>query len=113
MNAVVGEVLPLAVGIAVSPIPIVAAILMLLSPRARSTSVGFLLGWVLGIVVAVVVFTALSSVLPGEEADDSQPLLGAIQVALGVLLLLVASGVDGPRTGRRRRCRRGCARSTA
>ena len=39
MGSVIGDVLPLAVGIAVSPIPIIAAILMLLSPRARGTSV--------------------------------------------------------------------------
>ena len=57
INVVIGEILPLALGIAVSPIPIIAAILMLLSPRAKGTSVGFLLGWVVGIVVAVTVFT--------------------------------------------------------
>ena len=48
MSFVIGEILPLALGIAISPIPIIAAILMLLSPRARTTSVGFLLGWEIG-----------------------------------------------------------------
>ena len=48
----------------ISPIPIIAAILMLLSPRAKTTSVGFLLGWLAGIVNAIVLFTLLSSVLP-------------------------------------------------
>ena len=46
---------------------------MLLSPKAKGTSVGFLLGWVVGIIVAVTVFTLLSSVLPERcgrvEAD--------------------------------------------
>ena len=64
MTSVIGEVLPLAIGVAVSPIPIIAAILMLLSPRAKSMSVAFLVGWIVGIVVAIVVFTLLSSVLP-------------------------------------------------
>ena len=50
MNLVIGEILPLAVGIAISPIPIIAAILMLLSPRAKGTSVGFMIGWLAGIV---------------------------------------------------------------
>ena len=62
--SVIGDILPLALGIAISPIPIIAAILMLLSPKAKGTSVGFLLGWVLGIVVAVVLFTLLASVIP-------------------------------------------------
>ena len=48
MADVIGEILPLALGIAISPIPIIAAILMLLSPRAKGTSLGFLLGWVRG-----------------------------------------------------------------
>ncbi|HET6673526.1 MAG TPA: GAP family protein, partial [Agromyces sp.] len=56
MGSVIGDILPLALGIAISPIPIIAAILMLLSPKAKGTSVGFMLGWVLGIVIAVIVF---------------------------------------------------------
>ncbi|MFH8250230.1 GAP family protein [Microbacterium sp. B2969] len=90
MNAVIGEILPLALGVAISPIPIIAAILMLLSPRARVTSVGFLLGWVLGIVVAVTVFTLLSSILPEQDTDASKPVQGVIQLLLGAGLLLVA-----------------------
>jgi len=73
MNGVIGEILPLALGVAISPVPIIAAILMLLSPKAKSTSVGFLLGWVLGIVAAVVVFTLLASVLPEADDDTSKP----------------------------------------
>ncbi|WP_312168678.1 GAP family protein [Microbacterium sp.] len=90
MLSVIGETLPLALGIAISPIPIIAAILMLLSPKARVTSVGFLLGWVIGITVAVVVFTLISSVLPEEDSDASAPVKGIIQLVLGLLLLLVA-----------------------
>lgn len=90
MLSVIGETLPLALGIAISPIPIIAAILMLLSPKARVTSVGYLLGWVIGITVAVVVFTLISSVLPEEDSDASAPVKGIIQLVLGLLLLLVA-----------------------
>jgi threonine/homoserine/homoserine lactone efflux protein len=90
MNVVIGEILPLALGVAVSPIPIIAAILMLLSPRAKGTSVGFLLGWVVGIVVAVTAFTLLASVLPANDDDASDPTAGWIKIGLGVLLLLMA-----------------------
>ncbi|MFD6054545.1 GAP family protein [Agromyces sp. NPDC060279] len=90
MNGVIGGILPLALGIAISPIPIIAAILMLLSPKAKGTSVGFLLGWVLGIVVAVVVFTLLGSIIPASDPDASKPIAGTIQIVLGVLLLLLA-----------------------
>lgn len=90
MGPVLGEILPLALGVAISPIPVIAAILMLLSPKARVTSAGFLLGWVLGIVVAVTVFTLLSSALPDADADASKPIQGVIQLLLGALLLLLA-----------------------
>ena len=90
MNDVVGEILPLALGVAISPIPIIAAILMLLSPKARGTSLGFLLGWVLGIVVAVVAFTLLASVLPEADDSSSKPVAGTIKIILGALLLVLA-----------------------
>jgi len=90
LGSVIGDILPLAVGIAISPIPIIAAILMLLSPKAKGTSVGFLLGWVIGIVVAVVVFTLLASVLPEQDPDAAKPVSGVIKIVLGVLLLLLA-----------------------
>lgn len=92
MNAAIGDILTLALGVAISPIPIIAAILMLLSPKARVTSVGFLLGWLLGIILAVSIFTLLSSILPEEDADASKPIAGVIQLVLGAGLLLLALG---------------------
>jgi threonine/homoserine/homoserine lactone efflux protein len=91
LGSVIGDILPLALGIAISPIPIIAAILMLLSPRARVTSVGFLLGWVVGILIAVIVFTLLSSLIPAADPNASKPITGVIQIILGLLLLLVAA----------------------
>jgi len=89
MGSVIGEILPLAVGIAISPIPIIAVILMLLSPRAKGASVGFMIGWLAGIVVAIIVFTLLSSVIP-QRSEGVSPVAGAIKIILGVLLLFLA-----------------------
>jgi len=90
MASVIGDILPLALGVAISPIPIIAAILMLLSPKAKGTSVGFLLGWVLGIVVAVVVFTLLGSIIPEQGPDEAKPIAGVVKILLGAGLLLLA-----------------------
>jgi threonine/homoserine/homoserine lactone efflux protein len=90
VGSVIGEILPLAVGIAISPIPIIAVILMLLSPKAKVTSVGFLLGWLAGILVAIVLFTLLSSVLPQQDESGSSPVAGTIKIILGALLLFLA-----------------------
>ncbi|SDY48528.1 GAP family protein [Herbiconiux ginsengi] len=90
MGSVIGEILPLALGIAISPIPIIAAILMLLSPLARTTGLGFLAGWVLGVIVAVVVFTLLASILPESGDDGPKPIAGVITIILGLGLLFLA-----------------------
>lgn len=88
MGAVIGEILPLALGIAISPIPIIAAILMLFSARAVGTSSGFLAGWILGILVVTGAFTALAGTLtPGDEPSARS---SWVRIILGVLLLLVA-----------------------
>jgi threonine/homoserine/homoserine lactone efflux protein len=92
MGTAVGDILPLALGMAISPIPIIAAILMLLSPKARSNGVGFLLGWIIGIIVAITLFTLLASVIPTSDPDTAKPIKGTIQLVLGALLLVLAVG---------------------
>ncbi len=91
MGTVFGEALPLALGILISPIPIIATILMLLAPQARSASVGFMLGWLAGIVVALVVFVLLSGLIPEQNDDASRPVSGVVKIVLGLLMLLIAS----------------------
>ena len=51
MGAAIGEMLPLAIGIAVSPLPIIAIILMLITPKARGNGLAFFGGWMLGLAV--------------------------------------------------------------
>lgn len=84
MNGVIGEVLPLAVAVAISPISIVAVILMLLSAHAGSTSLGLLIGWVVGIAAAVTVFTVVAG---GLGASQSQTGVSWVKVGLGAILM--------------------------
>jgi threonine/homoserine/homoserine lactone efflux protein len=88
VSSALGEVLGFAVGIAVSPIPIAAVILMLFSARARSNGVAFMVAWVLGIALV----TTVVLLIPGLEASDSEPstLTGWIKAALGISLVLLA-----------------------
>ena len=91
MGAVIGQVLPAALGVAISPVPIIAIILMLLAPRAGTASLGFFVGWVLG--VAAVVTAVALLVDPVDDSQSSSPstmisvlkiLLGAAAALLGV-----------------------------
>ena len=90
MNEVIGQLLPLAVGVAVSPIPIIAAILMLLAAPGGKRSFGFLLGWVAGIAVATGVFTALAGAGFGGS-DEPSAAVSWVKVGLGAVLLLLAA----------------------
>jgi threonine/homoserine/homoserine lactone efflux protein len=89
MTAVVGDLLPLALGVAISPVPIIATILMLLAPQAKGTSIGFLVGWVAGIVVAVTVFEVIAATAGLDDGTSSSSSVTAwIKIVLGALLLL-------------------------
>lgn len=90
MNTVIGDLLPLAVAIAISPVPIIATTLLLMGPRARVLGPCFLTGWVLGVLTSVVAFTLLAGVLPESSSSESRPVVGTLQLLLGVALLGLA-----------------------
>ena len=90
MGAVIGELLPLGVSVAISPIPIVAVILMLLSGQAARTSTGFLAGWVVGIVVVTVVVLVLVGQAASTSAGQPSTASSVLKLVFGVLLLGLA-----------------------
>ena len=49
MGAAIGDILGLAAGVAVSPLPIVAMILVLATPRGRANGSLFGVGWLAGL----------------------------------------------------------------
>jgi hypothetical protein len=90
MGGVIGDVLPLAVGVAISPLPIIAVILMLLAPRAGAASSGFLTGWVAGIVVVTIVVTVIADVAGLSTSGGGSTAGGVVKIVLGALLVLLA-----------------------
>lgn len=89
---VVGETLSQAVGIALSPIPIIAAILMLLSPRARRTAPAFAIGWLLGILVVALVVMLFVPASASAGSGGGGTAVGIVKLALGLLFVLMALG---------------------
>jgi hypothetical protein len=90
MGSVVGEILPLAMVIALSPPPVIAVVLMLLSPNAKANSLGYLAGWVAGILTAVIVMTWLATLLPKRDPDSSTTAAGIFMLVLGAALIVLA-----------------------
>ena len=91
MGQAIGGSLPLAVGIALSPIPIIAVVLMLTSQKARVNGPVFVLGWLIGLGIVGAIVLAVAG--PGGASKSGSPAtwVSWLKIALGVLLLLVAA----------------------
>jgi threonine/homoserine/homoserine lactone efflux protein len=88
LNDVIGDLLPSAFAVALSPIPIVAVVLVLGTPRARTAGSAFALGWIGGLLVVSVVVVVVLGV--GDDPDSDDPGISWFKVAIGVLFLAMA-----------------------
>ena len=86
MNSVIGDLLPVALGVAISPMPIIAVILMLLSPRAGAASVTLLAGWIVGIVVVVTVVALVADRVDESQAGSPSTLASVVKLLLGAAI---------------------------
>jgi hypothetical protein len=90
MGPGISEVLPFAIGVAVCPVPIIATILILFSPRARANGAVFLLGWMLSLaVVSGLVYVATDSAGAATDSGTSDT-VSWMKIGLGVVLLALA-----------------------
>jgi hypothetical protein len=90
MGAAIGEMLPLAIGIAISPLPIIAIILMLITPKARSNGLAFLGGWMLGLAVVGTIVLIVANTAGIATSSGPSQTVSIIKLVLGLLLLVVA-----------------------
>jgi threonine/homoserine/homoserine lactone efflux protein len=86
----IGQILPLAVGVAVSPMPIAACVLLLATPRARVIGPAFLLGWIAGIAIVGTIVMLVAGPSDASDAGGPATWVNWLKLVLGVLLLLVA-----------------------
>jgi threonine/homoserine/homoserine lactone efflux protein len=85
----IGQSLPIAVGVMVSPLPIVAVVLMLVSGSARANATAFVLTWFVA-VGAVALIVALAAGAADSDQGSPASWTGWVKIVLGVLLLLLA-----------------------
>jgi hypothetical protein len=90
MGQGISAILTFAIGVAISPVPIIAVILMLFSDRAKVNGPAFLVGWVLSLAAVSTVIYVLAhdgNVATSSTAADS---VSWGKIALGVGLLALA-----------------------
>ena len=85
MIEVLGDTLPFAVGLLLSPSPIIAALLILLSPSGTAGGVTYGLGRLVGVAVVAVLVSLLTEVITIESG--SSLVSASLRIALGVALL--------------------------
>ena len=91
MGKAIGEILPYALGAAVSVIPIIAIILMLVTPKAKTNGTAFAVGYVLGFALIGTIVLVLAGGNNYSSSSGPTQTASIIKLALG-LLLLVAAG---------------------
>jgi threonine/homoserine/homoserine lactone efflux protein len=101
MGQAIGDMLPAAVGVAISPIPIIAVVLMLVSPHGRVNGPAYLGGQLVGVAAAGAIVLLIAGGV--GRGDDGEPAgwVSWLKLVLGVLLVLLAvkQWRDRPRAG--------------
>lgn len=87
----ISEVLTFAVGVAISPVPIIAVTLMLFSQRARVNGPMFLLGWVLAVAVVSGVAYAVADQGDAATSSTAADTVAWGKILFGVLFVLLAA----------------------
>ena len=90
MGEAIGQILSLSVGVAISPIPIIGVVLMLVTPRARANGPAFVVGWLLGLSLVGAIVLLVS---PSGTSDGGNPAtwVSTLKLVLGALLVLMAA----------------------
>ncbi|MGW4548042.1 GAP family protein [Streptomyces violaceorubidus] len=89
MGDAVGQMLASAVGIAISPIPIIAVVLMLATPDGRVNGTAFTLSWVVCVAAVVTAVVLLGSGADASGDDGPAGWTLWVKLVLGVLFLLL------------------------
>ncbi|WP_436771371.1 GAP family protein [Yinghuangia sp. YIM S09857] len=93
MGDAVGQVLSPAIGVAVSPIPLIAVVLMLATPKGRANGLAFTAGWIVALAAGVALLVTVGA---GGGADDGEGGKSAewtywIKLGIAVLFLFLAA----------------------
>jgi len=89
MGAAIGEILPTAIGVAISPIPIIAVVLMLSTLEGKRNGVAFLIGWLIGLGLVGVIVLLVAD--PAGASEDGGPAtwVGWLILVLGLVAVLI------------------------
>jgi hypothetical protein len=85
-----GQVISLALGVALSPLPIIAAILLLSRPDGRVAGASFVAGWAVALALLGTVVLVVADEADASEAGAPASWVGVLQLILAGLLVAAA-----------------------
>jgi threonine/homoserine/homoserine lactone efflux protein len=90
VGSAIGQVLSFGVGVALSPVPIIAVVLMLTTPHGRVNGPAFIAGWIFGLAVAGTILLLAASGAEASSSGAPAEWVSIVKIVLGVLLLSLA-----------------------
>lgn len=102
MASVIGQILPEAIGIALSPFPIIGLILILFTKQARTNSLAFLAGWLVGLTVVGLIVLALvnaGKITAGQDTTETGIKWGQLLLGLALIFMAFRQWQKRPKAG--------------
>jgi threonine/homoserine/homoserine lactone efflux protein len=90
MGHALGIVLPIAVAVAVFPVPIIAVVLLLGSDRGMAKGLAFAVAWCTGLVAVGAIVLVLAGTSDAGDAGDPAKWVSLVLLGLGLVLLALA-----------------------
>src|SRR5262245_31207382 len=91
MLQAIGHVLPIAIAVAISSVPIMATILILLSENRSRSALPFLIGFVLGLAIVVSLCTLFAQAIPTPRSSRRpDTVVGGLEILVGLALVVIA-----------------------
>jgi len=90
MGRALGDILPLAVAVAIFPVPIIAVVLVLGSDRGTAKGLAFVLAWCVGLTAVGGVVLVFAGVADASDEGEPATWVNVLLLGLGLLLLVAA-----------------------
>ncbi len=90
MQHLIALIIPHAIAVALSPMPIAALILLLLSNKAKLNSIAFMLGWIIGLVLNVIILSFIFNQQQSVTHASNTMTAAIVNGVLGLFLLYFA-----------------------
>jgi threonine/homoserine/homoserine lactone efflux protein len=86
----IGHILPIALAVALSSVPITITIFILLSPNRSRSAVPFMIGWLIGLFLVVTLSALVAQLVPTPRGPRRpETAVGAIEILVGLALVVL------------------------